>query len=89
MVFRHLRQDIPEPVFYGDSVYKFKIIAGKPNWSDRFKKIIKRYNKVGYDMDTMGHSAYLVVNPITVFSYGFLFYCLTVVEASDSMMALT
>ena len=24
---------------------------GKPNFSDQFKKIIKRYNRVGYNMD--------------------------------------
>ena len=30
-----------EPIFYGDLVYKFKRIAGKPNFSDQFKKIIK------------------------------------------------
>ena len=29
------------------------------------------------------------VKPITVYSYGFLFYCATVGQASDSMMALT
>ena len=28
-----------------------------------------------------------VVNPITVYSYGFLFNCTTVVQASDSMTA--
>ena len=34
-------------IFYGDLVYKFKIIVGKPNFSDQFRKIIKRYIKVG------------------------------------------
>ena len=28
-----------ESVFYGDIVYKFKKIVGKPNFSDQFKKI--------------------------------------------------
>ena len=36
-----------------------------------------------------GQSACLVVNPITVYSYGFLFNCTTVGRASDSMTALT
>ena len=31
----------------------------------------------------------LVLNPITVYSYGFLFNCTTVGQASDSMTALT
>ena len=37
-----LQQKILDPVFYGDTVYKFKIIVGNPNFSDQFKKIIKR-----------------------------------------------
>ena len=48
-----LQQGITEPIFYGDLVYKFKIIVGKPNFSDQFKKIIKRYKKVGYNFDVM------------------------------------
>ena len=36
-----------------------------------FKKIIKRYERVGYNMDIMRQSACLVVNPIMVYSYGF------------------
>ena len=40
-----LQQGISELVFYVDSVYKFKRIVGKPNFSDQFKKIIKRYKK--------------------------------------------
>ena len=35
-----MQQGISEPVFYGDLVYKFKRIVGKPNFSDQFKNII-------------------------------------------------
>ena len=63
--------------FYGDFVYKFKRIVGRHNFSDNFKKIIKHCKKVGYNMDIMLQSACLVVNPITVYSYGFLFNCTT------------
>ena len=84
-----LQQGISEPIFYGDLVYKFKRIVGKPNLSDQFKKIVKRYIRVGYNLDIMRQSACLVFNPITVNSYGFLFNCTTVVQASDSMTALT
>ena len=73
-----LQQGISEPIFYGDLVYKFKRIVGKPNFSDQFKKIVKRYIRVGYNMDIMRQSACLVLNPITVYSYGFLFNCTTV-----------
>ena len=68
-----LQQGISKPVFYGDLVYKFKRIVGKPNFSDQFKKIIKCYKREGYNMDIMQHSASLVVNPITVDSYALLF----------------
>ena len=36
-------------IFYGDLVYKFKRIVGKPNFCDQFTKIIKRYKKVEYN----------------------------------------
>ena len=84
-----LQQGISEPIFYGDLVYKFKRIVGKPNLSDQFKKIVKRYIRVGYTLDIMRQSACLVLNPITVYSYGFLFNCTMVGQASDSMKALT
>ena len=61
----------------------------KPNFSDQFKKIVKRYIRVGYNLDIMRQSACLVLNPIMVYSYGFLFNCTTVGQASDSMTALT
>ena len=84
-----LQQGISEPIFYGDLVYKFKRTVGKPNFSDQFKKIVKRYIRVGYNLDIMRQSACLVLNPIMVYSYGFLFNCTTVGQASDSMTALT
>ena len=84
-----LQQGISEPIFYGDLVCKFKRIVGKPNFSDQFKKIVKRYIRVGYNLDIMRQSACLVLNPITVYSYGFLFNCTTVGQASDSITALT
>ena len=84
-----LQQGTSEPIFYGDLVYKFKRIVGKPNFSDQFKKIVKRYIRVRYNLDIMRQSTWLVLNPITVDSYGFLFNCTAVGQASDSMTALT
>ena len=85
-----LQLGISEPIFYCDLVYKFKRIVGKPNFSDQFKKIVvKRYIRVEYNLDIMRQSACLVLNPITVYSYGFLFNCTTVGSASDSMTSLT
>ena len=81
-----LQQGISEPIFYGDVVYKFKRNVGKSNFSDQIKKIVKRYIRVGYNLDIMRQSACLVLNPITVYSYGFLFNCTTVGQASDSII---
>ena len=51
-------------------------------FSDHFKKTIKSYITVGYNFDVMRHAC-LVLYPITVYSYGFLFNCSTVGQASD------
>ena len=83
-----LQQGISEPIFYGDLVYKFKRIVRKPNISDQFKKIVKRYLRVGYNLDIMRQSACLVLNPITVIAM-VSSNCTTVGQASDSMTALT
>ena len=64
-----MQQGILEPIFYRDLVYKFKQIIGKPNFSDQFKKIIKRYIKVGYNLDVMRQPACLVLDQIMVSSF--------------------
>ena len=50
---------------------QLKRSVGKPNVSDQFKKNIKRYKRVGYNVDIMLQSACLAVNQVTVDSYGF------------------
>ena len=70
-------------------VYNFKRIVGKPNFSDQFKNIVKRFIGVGYNLYIMQQSACLVLNPTMVHSYGFFFDFTTVGQASDSMTALT
>ena len=42
-----LLQGLSEPEFYGDLVYKFRIIIGKNDFPYHFKKIIVRYKKIG------------------------------------------
>ena len=84
-----LQQGISESIMYGYLVYKFKRIVGKSYFSDQFKKIVKRYIRVGYNLDVKRQTACLVLNPITLYSYGFLVNCTTVGQALDSMTALT
>ena len=84
-----LRQGLLEPDFYGDLVYKLKKIVGSNNFSAQFIKIISHYKKSGYNINVLQQTACLVVNPITVGSFAFLFNCTPVSRTSDSMMVPT
>ena len=82
-----MQQGFCNPEFYGDLVYKFKKIIGKPNFSNLFKRIVNRFKRAGYSLDIMRKTACLVFNPIMVEGYAALFSCTAVVQASDSMTA--
>ena len=84
-----LRQGLLEPDFYGDLVYKLKKIFGSNNFSAQFIKIISHYKKIGYNINVLQQTACLVVNPITVGNFAFLFNCTPVGRTSDSMMVPT
>ena len=64
-------------------MYKFKKIIGKHDFPYNFKKIIVRYKKIGYNIDVLRQTACLVVDPIKVNSFAYLFDCTTVGRASD------
>ena len=78
-----LLQGLSEPEFYGDLVYKFRKIIGKIDFPYHFKKIIVRYKKIGFNINVMRQTACLVVNPIKVNSFAYLFNCTTVGRTSD------
>ena len=78
-----LLQGLSVPEFYGDLVYKFRKIIGKNDFPYHFKKIIVRYKKIGYNLNVMRQTACLVVNPIKVNSFVYLFNCTTVGRTSD------
>ena len=80
---RLLQEGLSEPEFYGDLVYEFRKIIGKNDFPYHFKKIIVRYKKIGYNIDVLRQTACLVVNPIKVNSFAYLFNCTTVGRASD------
>ena len=84
-----LRQGFWEPDFYGDLVYKLKKIVGSYNFSAQFIKIMSHYKKIGYNINVLQQSACLVVNPIMVDNFAFLFNCTQVDRTSDSMMVPT
>ena len=78
-----------EPEFYGDLVHRLKNIVGSNNFSAQFIKIIFLYKKIGYNINVLQQTACLVVNPITVGSFAFLFNCTPVGRTSDSMTVPT
>ena len=39
--------------FYGDLVHKFKKNMGMSDFSDQFRKTIKRNKRIGYDLNAM------------------------------------
>ena len=99
--FPFLDGDVPRSLSYGvyiSQLIRFaRVCSNVDDFNSRnlfltaksIKKIVKRYIRVGYNLDIMRQSTCLVLNPIMVYSYGFLFNCTTVGQASDSMTALT
>ena len=83
-----LRQEHSEPGFYGDLVYKLKIV-GSHNFSAYFIKIISHYTKIGFNINESQQTACLVVKPITVGNFVFLFNCMRKGRTSDSMTITT
>ena len=84
-----LRQGLSEPEFYGDLVYRLKKIVGPNNFSALFIKITSHYKKIVYNINVLQQTACLVVNPITVGNFAFLFNCTPVGPTSDSMTVQT
>ena len=54
-------------------MYKLKKIVGSNKFSAEFIKIISHYKKIGYNINVLQQTACLVVNPITVGNFAFLF----------------
>ena len=70
-----LQQDLSEPEFYGDLVYKQKNIYACNDFSTQFRKIILRYKNIGYNINIIRQTACMVFNTITVNNYASLFDC--------------
>ena len=78
-----LLQGLSEPEFYGDLVCKLRKIIGKYDFPYHFNKMIVRYKKIGYNIYVLRQTACLVVNPIKVNNFAYLFDCTPVGLASD------
>ena len=83
-----LHQGLSEPEFYGDLVYKLKKNVGRADFSDQFRKIIIRYKRIRYNINTMRQSACIVFNPVTVNNFASLFNCTPVGRASVESSSL-
>ena len=84
-----LRQGLSEPDFCGGLVCGLKRIVGSNGFSAQFIKIISHYKKIGYNINVLQQTACLVVDPITVGNFAFLFNCTPVGRTSDSVMVPT
>ena len=84
-----MRQGLSEPDSYGDLVYKLKKIVGSNNFSAQFIKIISHYKKISYNVNVLQQILCLVVNPITVGIFAFVFNCMPVDRTSDSLIVPT
>ena len=84
-----LHQGLSETDFYGDLVCKLKKIVGSNNFSAQFIKINSNNKKIGYNINVLQQTTCLVVNPITVGNFAFLFSCTLAGRTSDSLMVLT
>ena len=90
-VFLIFLQINSEPEVYGDLhvVFKFKMIMGRADNSNQFRKMIIRHKRIGYNLNVKRQSACLVIYPITIDNFAALFNCTPADRASDSLMALT
>ena len=59
----------------------------RKSFSDIFKRIVNRFKRAGYTLDSMRQTACLVFNPIMAEGYVAFFSCTAVVQASDTMTA--
>ena len=46
-----LQQDISEPEFFGDFVYRFRKNVGKSNFLEQYRKLINRPKRIGYSLN--------------------------------------
>ena len=76
---------------YGVTIGSFSghLFVGSNNFSAQFIKIISHYKTIGYNNYVLQQTACLVINPITVGNFAFLFNCTPVGRTSDSMTVPT
>ena len=69
-----LRQGLWKPEFYGDLTYRLKIV-GSNEFSMQFIKLSSHYKKIGYNINVLQQTAWLVVDLVFFGNFAFLFNC--------------
>ena len=80
-----LLQSLSEPEFIGHWCINSEKIIGINDFSYHFKKLTVRYKRIGFNIDVLRQMICLVVNPIKVNSFAYLFNFTTVGWSSDRM----
>ena len=75
--------------FFGDLVHKLMKNVGSYKFTAHFINIISHDKKIGYNINILQQTACLVVNPIMVGNFAFLFNCTRAGRNSDTMTVLT
>ena len=70
-------------------MYQFKKIIAKYEFPYLFKKITARFRKIDYNIEVLRQTACLVISPIKVNSFAYLFDCTTIGRASDRITVLS
>ena len=70
---------------YFQGIFQLGHIVSSFSPCKTFIKIISAYKKIGYNINVLQQAACLVVNPITVGNFAFVFNCMLVGWISDSM----
>ena len=84
-----LRRGLSEPGFCGGLVCGLKKIVGSGGFSAQFVGVVSHCGRIGCGIGVLQQTACLVVSPITVGDFAFLFNCTPVGLTSDSMMVPT
>ena len=72
-LFCNFTGHIRASILWRFSLLKFKRIVEKDCFLDQFKKNIKCFSRVWYNMDIMRQFECLLINSVTVYSYVFFF----------------
>ena len=84
-----LRRGLSGPGFCGGLVYKLGRIVGSDGFSAQFVGVVSHYKKIGCGINVLRQTACLVVGPVAVGGFAFLFNCTPVGRTSGTVVVPT